>query len=140
MKLPTQQHTSQQVKDLDVIAELFIANFPQGGIFCISGEMGAGKTTFVHAICRVLGLEFAGSPTFSLVNEYRTDTGIELLHFDLYRLKNLEAALDIGMDEYLERSGYILIEWPDIIQPLLPENAQRIEITVENDDIRLIKF
>jgi tRNA threonylcarbamoyladenosine biosynthesis protein TsaE len=137
---PSTKHTAKQPTDLDQIAVQFIASFPRGGIFCIYGEMGAGKTTFVHAICRALGLEFAGSPTFSLVNEYQTVKGTDLLHFDLYRLKNLEAALDIGMDEYLERKGYIMIEWPEIIQPILPVTAQKVGITVLTGDSRLIKF
>jgi tRNA threonylcarbamoyladenosine biosynthesis protein TsaE len=139
MKKPVKTYTARTVDDLDPIAQAFLNAYPSGGIFCIQGEMGAGKTTFIHSICRRLGLDFAGSPTFSLVNEYTTGEGIGLFHFDLYRLKRLEEALDIGIEEYLGQEGYHLIEWPDIIEPLLPEDAQTVQIR-ELSGIREISF
>jgi tRNA threonylcarbamoyladenosine biosynthesis protein TsaE len=139
MKEPVTTYTASSLDDLDKIARAFLKTFPVGGIFCIQGEMGAGKTTFIHSICRELGLDFAGSPTFSLVNEYITPEGISLFHFDLYRLKRLEEALDIGIDEYLAHDGYHLIEWPDVIESLIPENAQTVRIK-DISGIREISF
>jgi tRNA threonylcarbamoyladenosine biosynthesis protein TsaE len=136
---PQSEYIASKPEDLDSIADSFLQAFPVGGIFCISGEMGSGKTTFVHAICKKFGLAFAGSPTFSLVNEYLTSAGQTVLHFDLYRLKNLESALDIGFDEYLQRNGYLFIEWPEIVLPLLPDNAQSVTINV-NGTARSIHF
>jgi tRNA threonylcarbamoyladenosine biosynthesis protein TsaE len=139
MTKPTQSHPAAIPEDLTQIASKFLQSFQDGGIFCIQGEMGAGKTTFVHAICRQFGVEFAGSPTFSLVNEYTSASGHRIYHFDLYRLKSCEEALDIGMDEYLLSEGYLFIEWPDVITALLPETSHCIIIR-ETNGIRNIEF
>ncbi len=129
MKEPVHIQTAENLEDLDQIAADFLKSFPDGGIFGIQGEMGAGKTTFVHAICKQFGLEFAGSPTFSLVNQYKTPAGLHMYHLDLYRLKNFEEALDIGIEEYLYQNGYVFIEWPGVIAELLPAHASKIHIT-----------
>ncbi len=100
------------------------------------GEMGAGKTTFIKAFCAALGVEdTVSSPTFSIVNEYSSSHGI-IYHFDFYRLKNQTEALDLGLEEYLDSGNYCLIEWPEKIPDLLPENYVRISLKVQPDQQR----
>jgi tRNA threonylcarbamoyladenosine biosynthesis protein TsaE len=99
-------------------------------IWLFEGGMGAGKTTLIKAICGELGvLNTVQSPTFSIVNEYLTDTGETIYHFDCYRLKNVNEAYDIGVEEYLDSGNLCLIEWPDKIADLLPEKFSKISIT-----------
>jgi tRNA threonylcarbamoyladenosine biosynthesis protein TsaE len=105
------------------------------------GEMGAGKTTFTKAFCTHLGVEnTTSSPTFSLINEYfykNTEGSLSsIYHIDLYRLRNLEEALDIGIEDYLDDDNYCLIEWPDIIAPLFPAAVFKIEIKLEGNSAR----
>jgi tRNA threonylcarbamoyladenosine biosynthesis protein TsaE len=114
--------------------------------FILSGELGAGKTTFVQAFCANLGVsEPVSSPTFSLINEYAyTDptTGMpaSVYHMDLYRLNDLEEALHIGIEDYLDGDAYCLIEWPEIIEPILPEDCLRIKLEIISDSSRKILF
>ena len=95
------------------------------GVIAIYGQMGAGKTTFIKALCQVLGTgDQVNSPTFTLVNEYLSADGIPIYHFDFYRIKNLQEAVDIGCEEYFETPGTLsFIEWPELITPLLPPEA-----------------
>jgi tRNA threonylcarbamoyladenosine biosynthesis protein TsaE len=128
----------QRLDELKEVAQRFINYYPHGGVFELRGHMGAGKTTLVKAICNELGLDHTSSPTFSLVNHYKNDKH-NVYHFDLYRLKSLEEALDFGFDEYLDEEGYIFIEWPDVIEDLLPDDSKLITIE-EQDGIRTIVF
>ena len=111
-------------------------------VYTFEGEMGAGKTTFINALCRALGVEDdpTGSPTFSIINEYRSDTTAELIyHFDLYRIESLEQAFDIGVEDYLDSGALCLIEWPDRIDDILPDDTVRVKIEVSpNGERRLI--
>lgn len=109
-------------------------------IWLLNGAMGAGKTTFVKALGKVMGvLNNVQSPTFSIVNEYITADGETIYHFDCYRLKNTAEAYDIGVEEYLD-SGYIcLIEWPDRIEELLPESYVEIHISSLPDGFRKLE-
>lgn len=119
------------IKDIDEVGKMaarFLSKHNIPGGFRVVGEMGAGKTTFIHAICDTFGVEFLGSPTFSLVHEYETKSGFEIIHFDLYRLKSIHEALEFGFEEYLDRNAYIFIEWPDMVEPLLPQNFKTITI------------
>lgn len=101
-------------------------------IFCLFGEMGAGKTTFVKAICKALGVvDLVSSPTFSIVNEYATDKGEAVFHFDFYRIRNLEEAYDIGYENYFFSGDYCFIEWPEKIESLLNFPKADIFITSE---------
>jgi tRNA threonylcarbamoyladenosine biosynthesis protein TsaE len=105
-------------------------------ILLFYGEMGAGKTTFIKAFCAALGVEDnVSSPTFSIVNEYAYPEGI-IYHFDFYRLKNQTEALDLGLEEYLYSGNYCLIEWPEKIPDLLPEDYLQILIEVQLDQQR----
>ena len=105
------------------------------------GEIGAGKTTFVKAICQELNIpEAANSPTFSLINEYRTTTDQPVYHIDLYRLKDLAEALDIGIEDYLYNPYYCFIEWPEVIESLLPEETVSVRFELQEDGGRKVLF
>lgn len=104
------------------------------------GDMGAGKTTLIKALVKALGAaDLASSPTFSLVNEYHTDKG-KIFHFDFYRIKDETEALDMGIEDYLNTNSWKLIEWPQKIENLLDEDVQKLEVSIETDDVRKLKF
>lgn len=110
-------------------------------VFAFYGDMGAGKTTFINALCRVLGVEddITNSPSFSIINEYRSDTTAELIyHFDCYRLESLEEAEDIGAEDYFDSGAVCLIEWPERIEDLLPYDSVRVDIAEQADGSRLL--
>lgn len=122
-------------------ARKFAALMDDRTIYAFNGEMGAGKTTFINALCRELGVEsdFTGSPTFALVNEYRSDTTAELIyHFDLYRIDSIEEALDMGVEDYFDSGALCLLEWPEKIADLLPDDTVRVDITVNPDGSRTL--
>lgn len=121
----------ETLEDLPAFARAFKRSFSSPAIFLVHGEMGAGKTTSVGAILQEFGLSFMGSPTFSLVNEYETKEKVKVYHFDLYRLKNIEEAYDIGIEEYLDAEAYLFIEWPEKIVPLLRGNFYEMRIRLE---------
>ena len=103
-------------------------------VFLFEGEMGSGKTTIIKAICNYLGInEGLSSPTYSIVNEYLTNMGKQVYHFDLYRLKDLQECLDIGMEDYLDSGNYCFIEWPQIAEKIYPENVVRVKIQSEEN-------
>ena len=109
-------------------------------VFIFEGEMGAGKTTFIKALCAELGVEdVVSSPTFSLVNEYARDTGV-VYHFDFYRIRDIREAYDIGYEEYFYSGHICLIEWPERIEELLPEHYIKVEIKVLSPDRRAFNF
>ena len=109
-------------------------------VYAFYGEMGAGKTTFIRELCRALGVEedLANSPSFSIINEYRSDTTAELIyHFDLYRLESVDA-LEIGVEDYFDSGALCLLEWPERIEPLLPDDTVKVSISVNPDDSRTL--
>lgn len=109
-------------------------------IFLFYGDMGAGKTRFIKSLCSVLGAhESVTSPTFSIVNEYSCDKN-KIYHFDFYRLKNQNEALDLGYEEYFYSGNYCFIEWPEKIDGLLPPHYIRIDIQVLDNNERLLTF
>jgi tRNA threonylcarbamoyladenosine biosynthesis protein TsaE len=103
--------------------------------------MGAGKTTFIKAICEELGVEdTVNSPTFAIVNEYTAGNGDPVYHFDFYRIKKLEEVYDMGYEEYFDSGNICLIEWPELIDELLPDDVVKVNITVNDDDTRTVSF
>jgi len=118
------------LQETNKAATAFIKEFKKERIFAFYGEMGAGKTTFIKAICQSLGSkDNITSPTFAIINEYDTPSSGQIYHFDFYRIKNIEEAMDIGIDDYLNSGDYCFIEWPEKIEELLPEEL--IEVTIK---------
>lgn len=111
-------------------------------VFAFYGKMGAGKTTFVKALCEALGVQdVVNSPTFAIVNEYHSERlNAPVFHFDFYRIKQLSEAYDIGTDDYFYSGHPCFIEWPELIEPLLPETAVRVDIVELPDGTRNISF
>ena len=109
-------------------------------IFTISGELGVGKTTFIKYFCLELGVnDIVNSPTFSIVNEYLTNSDENIFHFDFYRLESEKDAIDIGCEMYFDSGNYCFIEWPELIKKLLPQNCINISINYV-DDYRLVRI
>ena len=124
---------------ISIAAEEFISQTSGYKIFAFYGEMGVGKTTLIKEICKKLHVvNMVSSPSFSIINEYITDKGDRIYHFDFYRIKNLEEVFDLGYEDYLYSGSYCLIEWPELVEALLPENIVRVTIEVDNDGTRTI--
>lgn len=129
------------IENIDQAAHDFIAQMGDETVYAFYGEMGAGKTTFINALCKALGVEddTTNSPSFSIINEYRSDTTAELIyHFDLYRLESLEEAFDIGVEDYFDSGALCFLEWPERIDDILPSDTVKVNITVNDDDTRTI--
>ena len=125
--------------ELEVAAKELISAFSTDRIFAFYGKMGAGKTTFIQSVCRALGSDDnVTSPTFALINEYNTADLDSIFHFDFYRIKDIEEAYDLGYEDYIYSGNYCLIEWPDMIESLLPEKMVEVKIEVQDDNTRLI--
>lgn len=123
---------THSLSDLPQAAEAILERSGRGGVVALYGEMGAGKTTLIKEICVQLGVtDNVTSPTFALVNNYRGADDTEVFHFDFYRIDKLEEAYDLGYDEYFDSGALCLVEWPEKIEPLLPDDALivRIEVT-----------
>lgn len=128
---------ADHLKELPEIARKLVEQFAEERVFAFYGKMGAGKTTFIQSVCRVLGSDdTVTSPTFALINEYNTQKNGSVFHFDFYRIKNLEEVFDLGYEDYLYSGSYCLIEWPELIESLLPEKVVRVKIEVEPDGSR----
>ena len=123
-------------------AREFVKNMGEGNVYAFYGKMGAGKTTFIKAICEELGVDdVITSPTFSIVNEYRSETTGELIyHFDFYRIKKLEDVYDMGYEDYFYSGALCFLEWPELIEELLPGSAVKVTITQNDDDSRTVDF
>lgn len=130
----------KNISDLPAAAKAIMEFAGDKNIFCFYGDLGAGKTTLIKEICRQLGVKDSGSsPTFSLINEYMTDKGQALYHFDLYRLKNENEIYDIGYEDYVFGKNYCFIEWPEKIEKLLPKDMVNVRIKVSESQ-RLIEL
>ena len=134
--------TIRTENDLGIAAEKLINAYPGRRIFAFYGEMGAGKTTFIKAICNYLNVEDnVSSPTFAIINEYHTKSNEQVFHFDFYRLKNTNELFDIGYEDYFFSNNYCFLEWPEKIEEFLPEGTIIVEITVDrHNNNRLITF
>lgn len=133
-----------QIKSLDNIqeaAKTFLQNMGNAHVFAFYGKMGAGKTTFIKALCEQLGVEdVITSPTFALVNEYTSGKGEPIYHFDFYRIKKIEEVYDMGYEDYFYSGNLCLLEWPELIEDLLPEDAVKVTITEKEDGSRILSF
>ena len=132
-----------QIEKLDNIREAakqFIANIGDSTVFAFYGNMGAGKTTFVKAVCEELGVDdVITSPTFSIVNEYRSEqTGELIYHFDFYRVKKIEEVYDMGFEDYFYSGALCFIEWPELCEEVLPDDTVKVSIKEEPDGSRTI--
>ena len=129
------------IEDLSQVSDLLIEWRDKSNIIALYGTMGAGKTTLIKNLCKKLGVQDeVNSPTFALVNEYQTDTLDSIFHFDFYRIKSLEEVFDIGYEDYFYGGSLCLLEWPELIDPLMPEHFIKVEITLgETDTSRRLK-
>ncbi|MGN0210812.1 MAG: tRNA (adenosine(37)-N6)-threonylcarbamoyltransferase complex ATPase subunit type 1 TsaE [Muribaculaceae bacterium] len=129
------------LNDLDAAAYKFMELMGDETVYAFHGEMGVGKTTFISALVRALGVDDdeANSPSFAIVNEYRSDTTAELIyHFDLYRLETMDEILDIGFEDYLDCGALCLIEWPEKVEDILPDDTVEVTIRLNDDHSRTI--
>ena len=131
------------ISSLDTIQESakeFVRQMGDDTVFAFYGKMGAGKTTFIKALCKELGVEDeVNSPTFAIINEYRSQTTAELIyHFDFYRIKKLEEVYDLGYEDYFYSGALCFIEWPELVEELLPLDSKKVIITENSDGTRTI--
>ena len=132
------EFTIQHLDEIDEVAKAFLDQHPSNAIFAFDAEMGRGKTTFINALCKVLNVEDkTSSPTYSLVNEYASPKG-NIFHMDLYRINDVEEALEAGIKEYFYSNSYCFIEWPSKIEELLPSEVVKVFINLGEDNERLI--
>lgn len=132
----------KDLSDIDRAAGEFLEAIGGNRIVAFFAPMGAGKTTFTTALCRRLGVreDAVSSPTFAIVNEYRTGSGEPMYHFDFYRVSKVSEALDIGFYDYIDSGCLCVIEWPENIEDLLPEETLKVSITVNPDESRLLSW
>jgi len=135
------KQTIHSPEELPVVAKKFVASMGDSRIFALYGDMGAGKTTFIKAVCEELGVkDVINSPTFAIVNEYSTETGHLVYHFDFYRIRKKEEAFDFGYEEYIYSDAICFIEWPELIEDLLPGESRAVRISINPDGSRTIEM
>lgn len=123
----------ENIEALPKVAGQIMTEFPSPSVVMVSGPMGAGKTTLIAQLCKVLGSEDEiSSPTFSLVNEYLRENGESIFHFDMYRIEDESEALDIGIEEYFMSGNFCFVEWPEKIPGQIPEDSRRLDIKVDS--------
>ena len=132
----------RDLESIDAAASAFLKEVQGHSLIAFYAPMGAGKTTFTTAVCRALGVrgDAVSSPTFAIVNEYRAADGSPVFHFDFYRIKNVAEALDIGLYDYLDSGCLCLMEWPENIEDILPDDTLKVSITVQEDQSRLLSW
>lgn len=129
------------VEDLQRAAKVFLEKKGDSTIIAFYGGMGAGKTTFITALCKELGVsDIVNSPTFTIANEYKMASGSPVYHFDFYRINRLSEAMDIGVFEYFDSGNLCLIEWPEMIEELLPEETLKVQILIDDANTRTLLF
>ena len=130
-----------KLENIHQAAKVFIKAMGDSNVFAFYGKMGAGKTTFIKAVCECLGVEdVITSPTFAIVNEYRSQTSELIYHFDFYRIKKLDEVYDMGYEDYFYSGALCFIEWPELIEELLPEDAIKVTISEQEDGSRTVSF
>lgn len=132
----------ERIEDIASAARQFVDNMGSSRVFAFYGKMGAGKTTFIKAVCECLGVDdVITSPTFAIVNEYTSATsGDTVYHFDFYRIKKIEEVYDMGYEEYFYSGNRCFIEWPELVEDLLPEYATAVSIEEQADGSRIVRF
>jgi tRNA threonylcarbamoyladenosine biosynthesis protein TsaE len=126
-------------KHLTMAARKLLKNYGENKIFAFYGSMGAGKTTIIKSVCEVLGaIDIISSPTFTLVNEYKTENGESIYHIDFYRIKKLGEVFDFGVEEYLSGESYCFMEWPELVEEILPPETVKVRISVSDDEKRTL--
>lgn len=126
--------------NIHAAAKQFVDNMGTSKVFAFYGKMGAGKTTFIKAICEVFGVDdVITSPTFAIVNEYTAASGPPIYHFDFYRIKKIEEVYDMGYEDYFYSNNLCFLEWPELIENLLPGDAVRVTIREEEDGTRTVE-
>lgn len=134
-----QQFIAHNLDELESIAPKILATIGRSRVVAMDAPMGAGKTTLVKALCKALGsISVVNSPTFAIINDYELPTGASVFHFDLYRLKNIDEAYNMGFDEYFYSGNYCFVEWPDIAADLFPPDTRKLTISVADDGSRTI--
>jgi len=138
--------TIHSIAEISEKANLFLSyiqnepKFKNSNVIAFYGKMGVGKTTFIKAICKAMGVEDeVNSPTFALINEYFTSQQESIFHFDFYRINSVEEVFDFGYEDYFYSSNYCLVEWPELVENLLPENHIRVQITENEDSTRTVE-
>ncbi|MDP3453017.1 MAG: tRNA (adenosine(37)-N6)-threonylcarbamoyltransferase complex ATPase subunit type 1 TsaE [Bacteroidales bacterium] len=131
----------KSLREIERAAAEFLEMIGNNKIIALYGSMGAGKTTFTKALCKVMGVvDGVNSPTFSIINEYRNLEGTPVYHFDFYRIESLSDAFDIGYEEYIYSGELCIIEWPEKIEQILPDETLKVQISVLDDESREITF
>jgi tRNA threonylcarbamoyladenosine biosynthesis protein TsaE len=131
----------KSLREIERAAAEFLEMIGNNKIIALYGSMGAGKTTFTKALCKVMGVvDGVNSPTFSIINEYRNLEGTPVYHFDFYRIESLSDAFDIGYEEYVYSGELCIIEWPEKIEQILPDETLKVQISVLDDESREITF
>lgn len=129
----------KSIEEIAVAAKDFVAAMGERKVFAFYGKMGAGKTTFIKAVCEELGVEdVINSPTFAIVNEYVDGKGEPVYHFDFYRIKNQQEVMDLGYEDYVYSGHVCFMEWPELIENLLPDDAVKVTIEEEIDGGRVL--
>jgi tRNA threonylcarbamoyladenosine biosynthesis protein TsaE len=136
------QIIAKHTGDLDAIAREMLNTYPDHRVFAFYGEMGAGKTTFIKTLCKQLGVsDNVASPTFAIINAYLATDQSEIYHFDFYRIKKLQEAMDIGAEEYFYSGNYCFIEWPELVAELLPDDSIVVNIEIgQGEQERIFRF
>ena len=133
--------TLPSLAELPQVAGEFLQALGKRRVVAFQGKMGAGKTTFIKAVCQALGVtDVINSPTFAIVNEYLDGQGSPIYHFDFYRIKRQQEVLDIGYEDYIYSGCVCFMEWPELIEDLLPADAVRVTITQQEDGTRVIEM
>ena len=127
------------LSEIESVANKFVENMDSRKVFAFYGEMGVGKTTFIKSICNALGVaETITSPTFAIVNEYAIEGGDPIFHFDFYRIKDIDEAYDFGYEDYFYSGHLCFIEWPELVESLLPQSVVKVKIVIEDNEQRII--